>query len=493
MARLVPDEVAWRDLDANTQLTFAQWEAESNRLARGLTRRFGVAAGDRVGLLVSMQESLKWIVAYAAIHKAGAVAVPTNTRLADRELAAIWGHAEVSAAVVSAEFVDRLPPLATTTLVTTAQADWSALVDDDDSEYQEPRDGDDLADIMYTSGTTGLPKGVAVRHRNAATVPNNEPTWSGGGWLFNSPLFTFAGMNFVYNPMKLGMTALFRPKFDAEQWLTDVESLKPGAAFLVPAMVQLVVTQEHFDRADLSSLWLCSIGSAPIAPETLRRMIERLPNASVSNSYGMTEAGAAFCVMPKEEAPKRLGSVGRIMPPAQVKVVDEAGREVPPSTVGEIWMKPAGTLREYYKDPEATARTYGDGWVHTGDLGLVDADGFLSIVGRQKDVIIRGGNNIYPGDVEAVIYEHPAVLEATVVGVPHAVLGEDVAAFVVVRAGAQLTADELRAFCREQLADYKSPRRIVFLDALPRNATGKVVKADLLARVESGEIANNSK
>jgi len=474
MARFVPDEVAYRDLDAGRAITFSEWDRTSNRLGRGL-RAAGVAVGDRVGLLVSMTEPLEWIVAYVAIHKAGAVCVPTNTRLARRELDVIWGHAEVSHAIVSKQHLADVPdgPTAFTT-------DWDALLAADDSEYQEPRDPDDLADIMYTSGTTGTPKGVAVRHRNASTVPPGPASWNGGTWLFSSPLFTFAGLNFVYNPMKLGMTALFRPKFDAGQWLRDVQELRPGAAFIVPAMAQLLVAHPDFDSADLSSLWLCSIGSAPIAPETLRRMIERLPNATVSNSYGMTEAGAAFCTMPKDEAPKRLGSVGKIMPPAEVRIVRDDGAPCAPDEVGEILLKPVGKPREYYKDPDATARTYEDGWVRTGDLGFVDADGFLSIVGRQKDVIIRGGHNVYPGDIEAVLFEHPAVLEAAVVGIPHAVLGEDIAAVIVLRAGADIEPDAVVAYCREHLADYKVPRRVEIRDQLPRNATGKVVKTQLI-------------
>jgi acyl-CoA synthetase (AMP-forming)/AMP-acid ligase II len=194
----------------------------------------------------------------------------------------------------------------------------------------------------------------------------------------------------------------------------------------------------------------------------------------------MTEAGAAFCTMPKDEAPKRLGSVGKIMPPAEVRIVRDDGAPCAPDEVGEILLKPVGKPREYYKDPDATARTYEDGWVRTGDLGFVDADGFLSIVGRQKDVIIRGGHNVYPGDIEAVLFEHPAVLEAAVVGIPHAVLGEDIAAVIVLRAGADIEPDAVVAYCREHLADYKVPRRVEIRDQLPRNATGKVVKTQLI-------------
>jgi acyl-CoA synthetase (AMP-forming)/AMP-acid ligase II len=191
----------------------------------------------------------------------------------------------------------------------------------------------------------------------------------------------------------------------------------------------------------------------------------------------MTEAGPAFIVMPKEEVTKRVGSIGKPIPPMEIKVVDDDGADVADRTVGELLTRLPGRQREYYRDDEATSATWtADGWLRSGDLAYLDADGFIYIVGRKKDMIIRGGNNIYATDVEAVILEHPDVQEAAVIGVPHAVLGEDVAAYVVVRAGLSLSDDELRDFCSERLADYKRPRRITFVDELPRNATGKVMK-----------------
>jgi acyl-CoA synthetase (AMP-forming)/AMP-acid ligase II len=351
--------------------------------------------------------------------------------------------------------------------------------------FQVPVDGDDMAEIMYTSGTTGRPKGVVVRYRNSALIPNGVPNWTGAGWLHASPLFTFAGIASVYNPMKLGMTGLFLPKFDVGRWLDCVEQERPAAIFLVPAMAQLLLADERFPGVDLSSVQLCSLGSAPLPPETQRRLQERMPHATVTNGYGMTEAGPAYCAMPREEAGKRVGSVGKPMPPVEFRIVAEDGSELPAREVGELVIRMPGREREYYRDPEATARTWRADGLHTGDLGYLDEDGYLYIVGRIKDVIIRGGNNIHAADVEAVLYEHPGVLEAAVAGIPHEVLGEDVAAWVVLRPGARSASQELRAFCLERLADYKVPRRITFVDQLPRNPTGKVMKRQLVEQLEA--------
>jgi acyl-CoA synthetase (AMP-forming)/AMP-acid ligase II len=360
--------------------------------------------------------------------------------------------------------------------------DALACPDPADAPFQVPVGPDDLADIMYTSGTTGMPKGVAVRHRNVAMVPNNEPPWTGSGWLHGAPLFTFAGIAFVYNPMKLGLAGLYLARFDVDRWFDVVEREHPSMAFLVPAMAELIVAHPRFAEPDLSSLVSVSIGSAPLAPRTLLALQERLPGATVSNSYGMTEAGPAFIVMPKEEVARRVGSVGKPIGGMELKIVDDEGTELAAREVGELLTRLPGRQREYYKDPDATAATWtADGWLRSGDLGYVDEDGFLYLVGRKKDLIIRGGNNIYPTDVEAVLLEHPAIQEAAVVGVPHRVLGEDVAAFVVARPGAKFDRDEVLAFCAERLADYKRPRQLHLVDELPRNATGKVMKHRLAA------------
>jgi acyl-CoA synthetase (AMP-forming)/AMP-acid ligase II len=491
MASAHPDEVAYRNLGDESSITFIQWERESNRLARGLQAR-GVGKGDLVAILLEAERILDFLVTYSAVHKLGAVSVPMNNRLSPPEVRAILEHAEVTAIVTSGAYDEAIAPLvgslpSLTTMATVSPSRIASLIDiedlksSDDGAIQVPIDEDDLADVMYTSGTTGRPKGVAVRHRSVALLPNAEPAWQGTAWLTATPVFTFAGLGFIYNPMKAGMTVLYLPKFDAGRWLEIVEQERPVIAFVVPAMAQLLIHHADFSSADLSSLKSLILGSAPLAPDTLLRLQARLPGAVVLNSYGMTEGGHATFAMDPEGSRTRPGAVGRPRPPTEVQIVGEDGSPNPTGAVGEVITRNPNGHREYYKNPEATARMWEGGWLHTGDLGYLDADGYLYIVGRKKEMIVRGGMNVYADDVEAAIQAHPAVVEAAVVGVPHDVLGEDVAAYVVVRPGETLSRDELERFVGERLADYKVPRQISFLAELPRNAGGKVVKTQLAA------------
>jgi len=491
MAATHPDETAYVDVatGSGVGLSFSEWDRQSNSLARWLVSS-GVGKGDRVALYVPPEEALRFVVAYSAVHKAGAVAVPTSTRLVARELEYVLTHAGAVAAVVGSAVASTFASVTLPDMrhVVTSSAEsglvdatsWAETQAVEDSAIDIPLDSDDLADIMYTSGTTGRPKGVAIRHRSVALIPNTTPRWTGAGWLHASPLFTFAGIASVYNPMKMGMRGLYLPRFDTQRWLDVVAEWRPSAVFLVPAMAQLLLGHPDFEDADLSSITMCQLGSAPVSPETIRRLTARLPGAMVSNGWGMTEAGPSFCYLPPKEAGRRVGSVGKPVPPTEFKIVDSSGSELPAGSIGELLVRNAGKEREYFNDPEATAAMWQDGWLHSGDLARLDEDGYLYIVGRQKEVIIRGGNNVHATDVEAALYEHPLVQEAAVAGIPHPVLGEDVAAWVVLRPGATVSAEELVAFCRERLSDYKVPRRITLADSLPRNATGKVVKRELV-------------
>ena len=498
MATAFGDRTAFAVVDVGS-MTFAEWDGAANAMARRLLEA-GLEPGGRVVIHLHPELALHWLVSYSAAHRAGGVAVPMNPRLAPAEVAHVLAHSGASAIVADGDLVrsdleaggDRLVALVdagaeagTVTPPTTAGPvlGWAEATAGDRSPFQAPRQSDDLADILYTSGTTGRPKGVAVRHSNGSMIGAVEPNWTGGGWLHASPLFTFAGIALVYTPMKLGLQVVYQPRFDADRWLRVVEEEHPVAVFLVPAMAHLLIDHPRFAEVDLSSVQMCSVGSAPLAPYVVERLQAKMPDALVSNNYGMTEAGSAYCIMPQGEAVKRPGSVGQIAPPAVVEIVDEHDQPLPPGVVGEVRLQMPGRQREYFNDPEATADTWKDGWLVTGDLGKLDEDGYLYIVGRSKDVIIRGGNNVHATDVEHALVQHDAVKEVAVVGAPHPVLGEDVVAFVVLQPGARAGAEELRAFGLEHLADYKVPRQFVFVDELPRNPTGKVVKQELKVRL----------
>ena len=439
LARAFPVGVAWRNLADGSEITLHGWHRQSNRLARGLVAQ-GLRRGDRVGLLIGGDEPLEWLVSYMAIHKAGGVAVPLLARLGPTELARILRHAGAAVALCS-EVHDEVRA-AVPTVVSTA-AGWAELLSPDDTDVELPLSPDDVADVMYTSGTTGEPKGVVVRHGGLSTIDRLPSAWLGLGFLTSSPFATTSGSLLVCGPLRGGLSGWFLPRFDPDGWLAAVERDRPVAAFLVPAMVELIVGAPGFETADLSSLAVVNVGSAPIAGATLRRFGAGLPNAQVLCGYGMTEFGAVT-TMPMGDGGKHLGSVGLPLPGVEVRIVGGEGDILPAGQVGQVAIAGTQRPREYLGDPEGTQRTWVGGWLRSGDLGHLDDDGHLWIVGREKEMIIRGGHNVVPGEVEAALFEHPAVAEAAVAGVPHPVLGEDVAAWVVLRQPA--SDDELRAF-----------------------------------------------
>jgi acyl-CoA synthetase (AMP-forming)/AMP-acid ligase II len=484
LAQAFPDAVAWKNMADGRELRLGEWHARSNRLARGMWEQ-GLRPGGRVALAITPDEPLEWLVSYMAIHRAGGVAVPLNTRLSRLELRRILQLAEPKLLLASPGVLDDATSedgphflLATTGGAGPPGVAWDDLLHEDASDIGHQLDGEDVADIMYTSGTTGVPKGVVVRHGGLSSNDRVPEAWNGLGFLTSSPFSTTTGSLLVCGPMRGGMSGWFLPKFDPERWLRLVETDRPGVAFLVPAMMQLVVAHPSFKGADLSSLSIVSVGSAPIASETLRRFGARVPSAEIMIGYGMTEFGAATS-LPIGDGGRHLGSVGTALPGVTIHIVDDADTQRPTGEVGQIVLSGERPQRVYFNEPEESGRTWKDGWLQSGDLGYLDPDGFLWVVGRMKETLIRGGHNIMPGEVESALFAHPEVADAAVTGVPHEVLGEDVAAWIVLRRASSTSVESIRAFLLERLADYKVPRRIAIVDALPRNEAGKVLKSQL--------------
>jgi len=478
-----PAAVALRVGDAG-ELTYGEWDARSNAGARGLVER-GIRPGDRVALVLGNDRWVDFAVCYLAVHKAGAVAVPLGTRFTGADLEGVLAHAGATGIVGSS--AGQVTTAAWVAEPGGLEAGQSA------DAFQVAVGPDDLAEIIYTSGTTGRPKGVAVTHLGlmAHDLPDDgvraPPAGTDGppagqvtSFLHAFPIGTQAAQEALRVPLRFaGRVAVVMPTFDPRELYVLVARHRVARLQLVPAMAQMIVVSGAYRDHDVSSVRRLILSSAPAPPALFARLAEAFPRATLWNAYALTEAGAARTLMQWDESrPTAAGlPVGR----TEVRIVDEADRDVATGETGEVWLRRRGTpTRTYYRDPEATAEVFAGGWVRTGDIGRVDAEGYVHLTDRKKDLVIRGGLNVSSVEVENALYEHPAVVEAAVFGVAHAVLGEDVAAAVVVRS--PTTERELQDVVRSRLPEHKVPHRVFLVEGLPRNPSGKVVKAELRAR-----------
>ncbi|WP_034268342.1 class I adenylate-forming enzyme family protein [Haloechinothrix halophila] len=469
------------------------------RSVAGGLREIGVEPGDRV--VVMMANCPEVPVVYNAIWRMGAVVTPVVFLLTAPELRHVLIDSGAKAVVTTGDFVPKVveaaSELGTKPHIVVAEANGAEQQDGfdvttfDALESAEAiavvdRDEDDLAALMYTGGTTGRSKGVELSHRNlwhcgrsahdASYVPGLTRV------LNPLPISHAFGMIVTVSGMHApepGIAVLMR-WFDPGQWVSLAEQNRIERGTLVPAMAQLLLTQQ-LENADLSSLRYLNIGAAPLARETIDTLEQRIPSVQVLEGYGCTESGGVVSANPPGR--RKIGSVGPPIPGYEVRIVDEDGQQVPTGSDGEVTVRAEGIMRGYRNAPDATEAALRDGWLFTGDIGRLDDDGFLTIVDRKKDLIIRNGFNVYPRDVEDVLVEHPAVAMAGVVGQRNDAVGEEVVAFVSLAPGAEATEEELIAFAKTKLAGSKYPRIIHIQDQLPLTSVGKLDRKALRGHV----------
>jgi long-chain acyl-CoA synthetase len=484
-------------------------------VARRLVDDHRVRPGDRVA--IAMRNFPEWSIAFWAAASVGAVVVPLNAWWTGAELE--YGLADSGSVVLFcdgeraqriSEHFASLPAIRAAIVarpegpLPAGMAAWTDALGDVDSAGTLPEvviDPEDEATIFYTSGTTGEPKGALGTHRNICTnllslvfsqargalrsgAPPTPPAGRNVS-LLSVPFFHATGCHSVLVAnLAFGGTIVLMRKWDAARALELIERERVTTFGGVPAMVWQVLEHPDFSRRDVSSVRSIGYGGAPAAPEIVRRIEALFPGRTPSNGYGLTETSSVTTMNSGADYVRKPDSVGVPVPVVDVKVVDPDGADVPTGAIGELWIKGPNVVKGYWAKPDETAATFTDGWLHSGDVARIDEEGFVFIVDRAKDMIIRGGENVYCVEVEAALFEHPAVTDAAVIGVPHHVLGEEVGAVVHLAPGTTATEDELRAWVGERLAAFKVPVRIWFFqDPLPRNPNGKIMKRELKAEV----------
>jgi acyl-CoA synthetase (AMP-forming)/AMP-acid ligase II len=429
------------------------WERAA-RTSGGL-RAAGVGRGDRVA--IRLGNGLSWVLAFFGTEMAGAIAVPVNTRFSESEVDYVVKDSGAAYVFTPGEALPDGPPL---------------VVDD--------LQASDVAAIFYTSGTTGFPKGAMTTHENFLT--NSEtcrrvvklPTDGSIRNLVSVPLFHVTGCNSQLIPTaETGDTLVIMPMFEVQAFLKAIADERINLLTSVPAVYWFAINQPNFKDLDTSRVKWVSYGGAPIAPDLVARIMEEFPHARVGNGFGLTECSSVATFLPHEYARLRPETVGFAAPVVDLDLFEPD----PQSGVGELLIRGANVVKGYWNKPEATAETFVDGWLHTGDLARLDRDGFVQIVDRKKDMICRGGENVYCVEVENALAAHPAVFEVAVIGVADEMMGEKVGAVVVPRPGQSLDVGDLLAFARKHLADFKVPQYIVIRkEPMPRNPGGKMLK-----------------
>jgi acyl-CoA synthetase (AMP-forming)/AMP-acid ligase II len=501
-ASIVPDqEILVFDSE---RLTYAQVHDLIARLA-GAFKQLGLKQRDVIAMIDT--NSHLYVASYYAAAKAGLTFLPLNYRAKEPELEYMINTANAKVLLTGdryGELAGRLAPkLRGTRLISAGQgdgimprlSDLLAAVEPDENEAEV--EDEDVSVLMYTSGTTSLPKGVMLSFRDfTAYVTANVEMADGserGAFLVCAPFYHIAGTTAMMTNLWTGRKMIVMPQFEPRAWLELVQNERVTHAFVVPTMMKQLLDEQAFSQTDFSSLTNLAYGGAPMPIAVIRRAIDAFP-ASVGfvNAYGQTETTSSLTVLGPDDHRiqgnpeevelklKRLNSIGKPLPDVEIKVRDEDNQFLPPGQVGEIIIRTPRIMKGYAGREDDAALA--EGWRATGDLGWVDEDGYVFFAGRKDDMIIRGGENIAPAEIETVLMSHPAVDEAAVIGIPSVEWGQIVKAFIVLRPGQNATAQDLQEFCRTRLASFKRPEEIEFIEALPKNPLGKILRKELHAR-----------
>jgi acyl-CoA synthetase (AMP-forming)/AMP-acid ligase II len=488
----------------DVRLTWKQLNERVNRLANGLAD-LGVEKGTKMAVLAL--NCHRYVEIYYATSKLGAVAVPLNFRLSPDELVYVINHSDAEYLIagpamlaVAKEILPQLENIKQRVVFSAREEGWldyEELLDkSSDAEPEVEVDEDDLCQLQYTGGTTGLPKGVMITHRNYMTTVMGmalatevDPNYA---TLQVLPIFHTAWWPILLHHAG-GSKAVIAKRLDFDEILSTLEKEKVTHVNMVPVLFSWLLDFPNLDKYDLSGMKFLTYAGAPMPEDVLRRCIDKF-GPIFQQGYGLTEASPLGTILDMEdqcrvegppELVRRINSCGRESLVTEVRVVDEEDNDVAVGEIGEIVIRGKNVMKGYWKDPELTAEALRGGWLHTGDLAEVDEAGFIYIVDRKHDMIITGGENVYPFEVEQILYEHPAVLEAAVVGLQDKKWGEMVTAAVGLKQGAEATEEELKAFCKERIAGYKCPKRVVFMEEVPKSALGKVLRRQVREQLEA--------
>ena len=490
--------------------TFTDLSDRVNRLSNALLE-LGIEKGDRVATLaVNCNQCVE---IYFAVAKIGGIHVPFNFRAKEHELIYMLNGCEANTLFVGQRYIELVDSIKSdiTSVKNLISIDGlqEGMLDYEErlaavsaEEIFTEIDDDDTTILMYTAGTTGFPKGVMLPHNSFSVyvlenVTPADPATDEKN-ILTVPLYHVAGVQAMMAAVYGGRTVVMERQFDPVEWMELVQEEKVDRAMMVPTMLKQLIDNPDFNEYDLSSLRVITYGAAPMPLEVIKKAMDVLPGVSFINAFGQTETASTITTLSpedhvitgtdeeKEKKLKRLSSIGRPMSDVEMKIFNEEGNELPVGEVGEIVARGPRVMSGYWKDEDKTDNTIDkDGWVHTGDMGYMDEDGYFFLAGRATDMIIRGGENISPEEVEAVLHSYPKVDEAAVIGIPDEDWGEVPKAFCVLKQGETATPEEVMEYCRENLASYKRPRAVEFIDELPRNQMGKVLKRVL--REQQGE------